>query len=333
MMKILRCALTLCLILALVAAVVSIRTQASGENSMRPIRLYASASSGPIGRIQPFGVAIINGQFVQDDRLIWSGDMLQAPADRSVRVLLDSIGQVMLAADAVAKLSVARTMGDNDKSCEALVASLIRGDMSVDLQEEAAAYVEACGQAFTATSGAKFRLGIREGRAVLDREKGDVAVQAQQRQYIIRPVGLGATISVRARSTRQIQVQVTDENDKPVPDVPVIFLLSGRVGVLGSGPTAGTSITVTTNSQGLATTSFTAGPSSGSATISARVPGTNAVWTAMITTVVAAGIPTAAKIALVAGISGVAAGLLIANRGESNLMKPIRPVGKPTIRP
>lgn len=66
------------------------------------------------------------------------------------------------------------------------------------------------------------------------RSTAEVATQQQQsapRKYMIKPLNLGTNTEIRARSTRNLQVQVTDENDRPMPDVPLLFLLSG----IGSG--------------------------------------------------------------------------------------------------
>src|SRR5436853_1895663 len=47
---------------------------------------------------------------------------------------------------------------------------------------------------------------------------------APPHRYTLRPpAGQGSSLSVAARSTRQIQIQVTDENDKPVADLAILF--------------------------------------------------------------------------------------------------------------
>jgi hypothetical protein len=116
----------------------------------------------------------------------------------------------------------------------------------------------------------------------------EAAAAAQQqtapRKYIIRPLNLGTNTEIRARSTRSLQVRVTDENDRPVPDAPILFLLggSGSGGSVGggAGSLAGqTSLRALTNSQGVAQVNFTASDAVGSSTrIQARVEGSEAVW-------------------------------------------------------
>lgn len=127
-------------------------------------------------------------------------------------------------------------------------------------------------------------------------EAAEVSTQQQQtapRKYIIKPLNLGTNTEIRARSTRNLQVQVTDENDRPMPDVPLLFLL---VGIGSSGSSAGalagqagssgvqalagqTSLRAVTNPYGLANVNFTATDAVGrSMRLQIRVEGTDAVW-------------------------------------------------------
>ena len=151
-------------------------------------------------------------------------------------------------------------------------------------------------------------------------EAAEVTTQQPQtapRKYIIKPLNLGTNTEIRARSTRNLQVQVTDENDRPMPDVPLLLLLSGigsgssvagtfagqtagsvagtvagqaassSAGVL-AGQTGGsaaqtlagqTSFRAVTNPYGIANVNFTATDSVGSAMrLQIRVEGADAVW-------------------------------------------------------
>lgn len=105
--------------------------------------------------------------------------------------------------------------------------------------------------------------------------------QTAPQKYIIKPLNLGTNTEIRARSTRNLQVRVTDENDRPVPDAPVLFLLSG--GGAGGGSTGSfagqTSLRAMTNSEGIAQVDYTAGDVAGSKTnFKVQVEGTEAVW-------------------------------------------------------
>src|SRR5712692_10225153 len=92
-----------------------------------------------------------------------------------------------------------------------------------------------------------------------------------------RPVASGAALSVRARSTRQIQVQVTDKNDKPLPDLPVLFSLGNPcLGSLGLGVVAGLTMVQKTDKRGIAAVPLLAGAAKCAASIIVKVEGTNA---------------------------------------------------------
>lgn len=105
--------------------------------------------------------------------------------------------------------------------------------------------------------------------------------QVGSRKYLIKPFNLGSNTDVRARSTRNLQVRVTDENDRPIPDAPVLFLLSnGGTDSSSVGSFAGqTSLRAMTNAEGIAQVDYTAGETVGSqAKIKAQVEDSDAVW-------------------------------------------------------
>ena len=113
------------------------------------------------------------------------------------------------------------------------------------LYEGACAYVEAAGSAVTAVEGANFRVALREGRAVVDPASGEVEVssiiRSQDAPDKIRVGELKAdsaggyqfiesppVLDIIGRESRSLQTRVTGQNDKPIPDVPVIFALSSK---------------------------------------------------------------------------------------------------------
>ena len=170
-------------------------------------------------------------------------------------------------------------------------------------------------------------------------QTGNTSAQGIHR-YTVRPVGMGSNISVRARSTRQIQVQVTDENDRPVPDIPILFAIAGATGNLGSFAPAGAGVSggaaggsasagagsasggaggsvasstggfsVTTDASGVARVQFVAGDTPGNGTLTARVEGTDFSWTAELKVKKAHGFWTTRNTLLVLG--GIAAGTAV----------------------
>jgi hypothetical protein len=249
-----------------------------------------------------------------------------------VRIGFDRIGQVTLNRGALARFSTGRA-----ESQPVLIASVLTGDVKISLEQDAGAYVRASGSTFTAARGASFHVGVREGEASLSTLSGVVETgsQAAQRQYRLRPVGLGSNLSVRARSTRQIQIQVTDENDDPVPDLPVLFLLGGAggqtAGSLSAGALAGASVTATTNAQGLATVTFTAGPNPVSGSLTATVEGTNSSTTLQIDVSRSIGFWSARNSLIIMGAVAAAGTTAVILTGNGN--DQLRPLPPPEVNP
>ncbi len=305
---------------------------AGEEDDDKPIRLYTTSMAGPIGSINSAGQITIDGRALRGSLFLWGGEVIQAPPDRSVRIAFDGIGQVTLNRGALARFSAARS-----ESQPVLVASVLAGDVKISLQKDASAYVRASGSTFTASRGADFLVGVREGEATLSALSGVVEAggQAPQRQYKLRPVGLGSNLSVRARSTRQIQIQVTDENDKPVPDLPVLFLLGGAggqsAGSLSAGAIAGSSVTATTNAQGLATVSFTAGPDKVTGSLTASVEGTNNSTTLQISVSPGAGFWSMRNSLIILGVAAaVGTTAVTLSGGDDGQLRPLPP---PEVNP
>jgi hypothetical protein len=262
----------------------------SGDGEDRPIRLYATATVGPIGRTAndalAHGSLLINGRSAAAGQPIWSGDLLQSAAP--ARVTLDSIGAIRLSQGAIVRLATRRfTPHEGGGKGFTLIASLAKGQIAVELEPAANAYVRAAGSEFASSEGAAFLATVRQGRASIAVNSGEVRPEAQgaQHQYTIRPVGHGSNIRVPANDLYRLQVQVL-EDDKPVPGVGVLFALdtSGAViGVLGVGTLTGTTANVVTDADGMASIQFVARDSSGSGPISATVEGTRVSWTGEIT--------------------------------------------------
>jgi hypothetical protein len=204
-------------------------------------------------------------------------------------VPLDSIGQIRLAGGTAVRVAARHFTHNDGVKGLTLIASLAQGEISVELEHGANAYVRAAGSEYASSEGAAFQATVRQGRASIAVKSGEVTSQGQgaQHQYTIRPVGHGSNIRVPAGELYRLQVQVL-EDDKPVPDVGVLFALdtSGAViGVLGLGTLSGTTANVLTDGDGMAAIQFVARNSSGSSPISATVEGTRVAWTGQITVV------------------------------------------------
>jgi hypothetical protein len=347
-MKIGYAATGLFLIAALTVGLAPAPVRASGDNTdqEKPIRLYASAHLAPIGaiRVNPMiGAAVaVNGRIARADESIWGGDLIRLLPNRTACATFDSIGQVILAQGATVRLGSSRAASD-ETGYEVLVASLVEGSINVKLNPNAGAYIEAAGSAFTASRGASFTVRVAEGLASLTTVSGVVRTQDQTPPQDLnirivddlgRPVSSGSQLSVRARSTRQVQVQVTDKNDKPVSDLPVLFSLANPcLGALGLGAIAGATLVQKTDKRGIAAVPLIAGAAKCAGSIIAKVEGTNVsvsiqtrvqpqarFWNTQNTVLVVAAVAAA----------GVIIGFLVANSGSN---EPITPVPPPGVKP
>jgi hypothetical protein len=319
-----------------------------------PARHSLSSGPRPIGAIESLGAVTINARQLGSGALLWGNELIRAPEGMSATATLDAFGQVTLAGGSQARLMAAPVSGSRRP---VLAASLLAGSATFKPQSGASAYVEAGGSKFVSARGSRFRVMLVEGRAVIDAasdsvlelgewrldlpaiisQTGQAGQQAAPRRYIVRPVGLSSNLVVRARSVRQIQVRVTDENDRPVPDVPVIFLLnsSGGQSVGALGALASTTAKIFTDSTGIASVEFTAGATPTSGTISATVEGTNASWVGQISLLkVVPGFWSPQNVVPMAVMAGAAAVSVSAVKGATEDGKPpVTPSGGPVIKP
>jgi hypothetical protein len=318
-----------------------------GADQQKPIRLYATSRFGPIGVIKlssiSGGAVAIDGRVAKSEAPIWGGELIKSLADRPVRIALNSIGQVTLSRGATVRLASGRASSDN-AGYDVLVASIVTGSAAMQLTAGAGAYVEAGASSFTASRGASFSVRMEDGSASLDVTAGVVRAQDQPVPQDVnirvvddlgRPVSSGSQFSVRARSTRQVQVQVTDKNDKPLPDLPVLFSLGDPcLGSLGLGAVAGMSLVQKTDKRGIAAVPLVAGAARCAASIVAKVEGTNASVTMQARVQPQARFfNTQNTVLVVAGVAvaGVVTGLVVANSGGGG--EPITPVPPPGVKP
>ena len=273
--------LIVALILGLTPGPAAALDKTAGED--RPIHLRVTARFSPIGAIVGNvtgpGAAMIDGRIASGEQPIWGGELIQSPSEKTVRVSFDSTGEAALAGGASARFGVV----PDDAGMQMLVASIVRGGVNFKLRPDAGAYVEAAGSAFAASPGARFSVGVVDGNPTLRIVSGAVETQpsAAQQKYILRPpAGQGGSISVAARATRQVQIQVTDENDKPVADLPMLFsLASPCLGTLGLGVAAGATFTEKTDNRGIATVPFIVGAAKCAGSIIVKVQGTDITYT------------------------------------------------------
>lgn len=338
---------TILLIAALTIGMAPASARASDNNADQGklIRLFATARFGPIGAIKvnslSEGAVAIDGRIAKPEEVIWGGELIKVLADHTARLTLDSIGQVTLARGALVRFSNARASSD-EASYDVLVASILDGSVEVKLNAGTGAYVEAPGSAFVASRGATFSVKVEDGRSSLRTLGGAVSIQDQAPPQDVnirlvddlgRPVSSGSQFSVRARSTRQVQVQVTDKNDKPLPDLPVLFSLGNPcLGTFGLGALAGLTMVQKTDKRGIAAVPLVAGAAKCAASILAKVEGTNASVSIQTNVQPAGRLLNPRNSLLTAAAVGAGIGIYVAvsNSGGSQQLTPVPP---PTIKP
>lgn len=180
----------LCLIVALTCALAPVRAQADDRAQTKFLRFEANPTFGPIGKVALNTLGgnslLINGRVAHHDQVVWNGDLVQVNGDASARILLDSLGQLTLRKGAQARLATTASKIDGNVTLRVLILTLNNGNLAVDLQQDAVAYIEAGESVFSTTLGAQFRIGVLEGRAVVETARGEVTIE-QQRQVRIKP--------------------------------------------------------------------------------------------------------------------------------------------------
>jgi len=328
-----------------------------GPNQKDRFQFYVTAAASPIGTVESFGAVMIGGRVVHGKGVLWGGELLQAHAEMSARVLLDSVGQVTLKGGAVARLATAVDGFQPKTNHRVLIVSLLSGEIVVKLQPGADAYIESGGSTFTASGGASFRLGLLEGQAVIEAVSGEIRAEAPvpQPEYEIsrvdfyRPLGnyvnLGDTpIEVKrqarkrtlfrvvrrtgGRNPQKISFALGDEaiedtvgqDVEPAPNILLQFeLTSPGIGIVNPP-------TVTTNPQGIAEVELLAGPRPLNGKLKATATIGGQVYSREWDVIVLGGfLTTRNKLLLSALAAGTAASIVVIKTRGKNPIKPLPP--------
>lgn len=206
-----RLVLAVSLTVSVVASLLCGVTRADDVNAGKSIRIPAAAFS-PIGSVYSLGEVSINGHSASGEHLIWNGDLLEASDDAVANVTLDSIGRIMLERGSRLRLATLVSRADETNG-PVLIISLLSGKTMVHLEEDVSAYVEACESAFTASSGAKFRIEIRANHTVTSVMSGNLTQELiTSRTYHVRLIK--AVLS--ARQDMEVKKGQTARNEYQV---------------------------------------------------------------------------------------------------------------------
>jgi hypothetical protein len=250
------------------------------------------AGIAPAGAIESLGTIRVDGRIAQSGAILWGNELLQAPAVESAQIRLSEIGLISLQGGSIIKLvSVLK----EEEGASTLFAYLVRGAMTIKLNDRANARICAGDSIFAFSPGSSGRALVREGRGRILSSNGEVketddwylfrsayvyvnqvigqdtkqgAPQMTPGEYKIEPYNftfsLGGYADIEARSARYLQFRVTDKDDRPAPDLLLLILLkkkggsgdSSDVGTINFGAVA---MSVRTDHNGVATARFDAG--------------------------------------------------------------------------
>lgn len=233
---------SLCLSLVLSPIAAPLQILAADLNPASPAPVVAvrnNPSATPIGTIESTGAMLINGRAANGKNVIWDGEMLQAPANASAAVTLEALGKVKLSSGSLVRLSAASNTG-GEQAKRMLVAAVYNGQIEVELQPAASAYLEAAGKAWLATGNTKLSLGIREGAAILATSNG---LAGEMGSFAIRmpamnsntPAAIPVSVAERASLLRSIKLVTGSETRGAVK-----LYSSNKAGMIGMVESGGT---------------------------------------------------------------------------------------------
>ena len=170
---------------------------------------YVDPVFRPIGIVHTFGGVTVNGRPAQAHDELWGGELIETRTMTSALVVLHSIGQITLSGGTRARLSVSHS--NNQINNNALVASLVSGELKVVLRTGATAYFEAGGSGYTASDGASFSCALRDDEAAIETVKGSVVEERAIREQTPLPVkvSIDRRFSAKSNGTATVRVQVT----------------------------------------------------------------------------------------------------------------------------
>ena len=210
---------SLCLSLALSPIAAPLQILAADFTPTAVVANGNNPSATPIGTIESTGAMLINGRAANGKNVIWDGELLQAPADASAAVTLEALGQVKLSSGSLVRLSAASNTTGNTTGEQAkrmLVAAVYNGQIELELQPGASAYLEAAGKAWLASGNTKLTVGVREGAATLETatglagEMGSFAINMPA-LHTSTPVVQPVSVAERASLLRSIKLATGSE--------------------------------------------------------------------------------------------------------------------------
>jgi hypothetical protein len=180
----------LCLTLVMTCGLIPVNALADDLSAGKAFRMPAAAFV-PIGSVYSLGEVSINGRRVYGEQVIWNGELLSV-GEISAHVNLDQVGSVVLLKGSSARLLTAIADNPPNRREAILTAVIDAGAVVISLQSDSVAYVEIGDSIVRSSRGSKFRVGIQEGEAVVEVERGEITSELPQPRprYIVKPAKL-----------------------------------------------------------------------------------------------------------------------------------------------
>jgi hypothetical protein len=300
----------------------------------------------PIGQVESEEVYRINGHVKTGRQDIWNYDTIESGADHGLKVIIKKHADLRIKAHSNLQLRTDTESGGENQ----LHIDLRAGQLIVALDRDTVGIVKSGRQVAEIKTTRRTRVSHEQsGIKIENVEQGvqryqqnndviecgiliyDSSVDGTQdpvkplkkTPVVIKPVdGITSMVYAQTRTSRSqaLRVIVTDDNDDPVPDVPVLFMIAGRSGKISQ-------MRVLTDSRGIASTLFES-PTKGLTNVTASVEGTN-ISTNLPINVGGAGLSIAAIMAIAAIAIG---GAVIAAVAGDDDPKPPPPPPPPPLK-
>jgi hypothetical protein len=331
----------LCVTVALVLFTTSsLAVAAHSSDGSRP--LDAGGRLAPIGKLYSLGAVMIDGRTLSGEQSLWGGEQIWAK-EASANIHLDGAGQVLLYKGSIARLATSTPARGAIEIESALSVFVSTGEIAVSLEPDFIAHITIGDDVFRASRGAKFKARTAGDESTFEMSLGEISIEALSSQIkykIIRVKRNNSRVWVDSHQKRidvqpneptLIPVRVTPQprktttmisktsvalvgyqvglTNQPLDGIEVEFCLADTT--IGSIDPGGSRCrTVPTDSAGVASVVFTAGPNEGTSDITAKVVLSNDSWTGTIVVKKAPPPHRLRNLLIVAAVAGGLGGLI-----------------------
>lgn len=255
-------------LLALTNSAFAASGDVGGKDEKPDITIYGTEYTG--WDLSTSGKVTVDGRLVPAIDRLANGSHIFVDEKSTAKAEIKGVGRISIAPRSELVLDVVD---------DTVVARMLSGNMRVEVGARFGAYIETPDTAVVAHRGsyASFRVAADPLGTRVERDFGDVETIALNLDddWEIDAVE-DDDLRVRARKKETIRVKVK-RDDSPVSNQPVTFAITQAIDGATGGFDEGTQrVTVTTDSDGVASVEFSAGAGEGTIWVEASIPGTEA---------------------------------------------------------